>query len=259
MSVDKQPKNLLVNYIGSGQFSFATGATSPAAGQLIGFRDFGNLKTFSVTSKSTNKKHVGSYNGVKREDKTAITEVVVGYQVEADEMGTDNIALFVYGSRGAAYTQTARTAVAADALSTPVVNRWYDLLIAGVRVFRLTAVAITSTPSVVENTDFVIDYDSGRIRWITTPPGTITSILLTAPAISGTAGINTVVPATTPILRGMGRMKVYDSDGTQQFDHPDFYCELTPNGDVSFADDFAAAKIDINIVTQFGTVITFNG
>lgn len=258
MAVDKQPKNLIATYIGSGQFSFADGATSPAAAQLIGYRDFGNLKTYKTASKSTTKDHIGSYNGVRRKDKTFVTQTDIGYQVETDQLDADNLAFFVYGSQGAALTQSARTAAAADALSTPVAGRWYGLLIGGARVRRLTAVALTTTPAVVEDVDYVIDYDSGRIRFITTPPGTITSILLTAPAITSVAGIRTITPGTTPIRRGMGRLLVYDSDGALRLDHPDFYCELTPNGDISGGEDAGSGKIDISVVQQYGTVLSYD-
>jgi hypothetical protein len=257
MAADKQPKNLNVTYIGSAQFSFADGAITPAAAQAIGFRDFGNLKAFSTQSKTETKPHKGSYDGIKRRDKTFVTETEVGYQLDSDELGSDNLAFFVYGSQGGALTQVARTAAAADALSSPVAGRWYDLLIGGARVRELTAVAITSTTAVVEDVNYVIDYDSGRIRFITTPPGTITSILLTAPALTSTAAIKTVKPGTTPIRRGMGRLKVYDSDGLIRLDHPDFYCELTPNGSVSFGDDAASGKVDVNIIQKIGTLIVY--
>jgi len=235
----------------SGQFSLAIGATSKAAAQLVGYADFGNLVSFSLKSKGTVKEHIGSYNGVRRIDKTAVTETRVGYQIKSDESSAQNMRFALYGSPGANITQTIRTAAAADAIASPVKGVWYDLLIGGVRIRELTVVASSVG---VEDTDYVVDYKLGRIRAVTaTGFGTLT---LTAPAIVATdpTSLKTITPNTTPIVRGMGRMICYDDDGTLVFDHHDFYCEVYPEGDPAF-DGTKETEItcNINVLTPVGT------
>src|SRR5581483_5818086 len=139
--------------------------------------------------------------GVRRLDRTFILQTQLGYELTCEEWNRDQLRYVFYGDTGANYAQSAKTAAACDALTTPAINLWYDLLISGAHVRRLTSVAIVSTPSVVENTDYVIDYELGRLRWLTTPPGTLTSISVTAPAItiSQADTLGTITPFTTPI------------------------------------------------------------
>ena len=261
MAADKQPKNLAALNIGSGQFSLAIGAKTVAAAHLIGWVDFGNLASFSLKSKGTVKEHIGSYNGVRRVDKTAVTETRVGYEIKSDESSAQNMRFALYGNPGSNLTQVIRAAAAADAITTPVKNLWYDLVIGGARVRELTVAAVVSSgPTLVEDTDYVVDYKLGRIRFVTTP-GTLTSITLTAPAIVATdpTSLKTITPNTTPIVRGMGRMVCYDDDGSLVFDHHDFYCEVYPTGDPTF-DGSKETEItcNINILTPVGTFGSVN-
>lgn len=249
--LDKQPKNLQALLIGSGQFSFADGATNVAAARAAGYIDFGNIVAFSLKSKGTVKEHIGSYNGVRRVDKTAVTEIRFGYQIKADESSAQNLRLALYGSLGANIVQTARVAAAADAIASPLAGRWYDLVIGGVRIREITTVASSAG---VEDTDYVVDYKLGRIRAITaTGFGTLT---ITAPAIVATdpTSLKTIAPNTTPIRRGMGRLICYDDDGILAFDHHDFYCELHSEGDPSFdGTKETEITVNINILNPAGT------
>src|SRR4051812_44171623 len=134
MAADKQAHNLNALVIGTGEFSFAAGATSLAAAQLIGWVDFDNVTTGTIQSKSTTKEHKGSYRGVKRLDKTHVTETKVGYQLKFDAIDAQKVTLLFRGTRLANYTRIVRTAAAADAIASPVIGRWYDINIGGARV-----------------------------------------------------------------------------------------------------------------------------
>lgn len=252
MPTPVQPHNLIALLIGSGQFSFADGAATAAAAQTAGYRDFGNVAVFSLQSKSDPKMHYGSYNGVRRRDKTVVTQSEVGYQFKFDEIGAQNMRYHLFGTPGAKLTQSSRSAVATTLPGSPVKDRWYDVIVSGARVREVTTLAFVTTPSTVEGTDFIIDYKTGRYRWVTTPPGTITSISVTAPAITSTdpTSLTPVVPNDNPIRRGIGRLICYDADGVFAFEHEGFYCEIYPEGNPDF-DGQKNTELTINaIITE---------
>ena len=256
MAADKQPHDLSGILLGTGEFSFSDGAATVVAAQAAGWQDFGNITAFSIQSKNDAVEHKGAYRGVRRLDKTVSKELTAGYQLKCDEVESLKMATLFYGTVGSNYTQPIRSAVAADALTSPVKDRWYDLVISGARVRELTTVAIVSTPSVVEDTDYVVDYKLGRIRFVTTPPGTLTSITITAPAITATAAgtFKTITPMNKPTRNGMARLTVWNNDGSLVLDHYDFYCEITPSGDFNIGDAVAEITIDVKILSPVGTI-----
>jgi hypothetical protein len=267
MALDKQQKNLGALLIGTGEFSFAEGAASVVAALAIGFVDFGNLTAFGVQTKNTTKEHLGSYRGVRRIDRTFILQTQLGYQLTSDEWDTNKLRFAFYGDQGTNYAQVIRTAAAVDALTTPAKNRWYDLLISGAHVRRLTSVAIVmGSGTVVEDTDYVIDYELGRIRWITTPTA-ITSISVTAAAILVTAAdtLKSISPLVTPIRRGLGRLTCWDQNVTSGassvvFDHQDFYCEVYVEGDATVdGQKESELKIHVNVLPPVGTICVREG
>jgi hypothetical protein len=262
MGLEKQPQVQNSKFIGTGEFRFCEGYLTAAAAAGKPFRDFGNLTAYVYETNAESKVIVSSRRGLRREEGTRVTLARLGYQFKTNEMTAENMRYLIYGDADPAgnYTQVVRAAVATDAIATPVKNRWYDLLISGVEVRNITAVAIVSTPSVVEDTDYVIDYDNGSIRWITTPPGTITSISVTAPAILATDAKTLVrsIPLVTPIRRGIGRVLLYDRIQAAQdlfYDHKDFYCEVMATGNVN-VDGTNDSEITINtkVLTPSGSV-----
>jgi hypothetical protein len=251
LAADKQPHNLNALVIGTGEFSFAAGAASLVAAQLIGWLDFDNVTTGTIQSKSTTKEHKGSYRGIKRLDKTHVTDTKIGYQLKFDAIDAMKVNLLFRGTRLANYTQVVRTAAAADAIAAPVQGRWYDINIGGLRVREITALVASVG---VEDTDYIVDYKTGRIRSLTaTGFGTLT---VTAPAILVTSA-NTfarITPATTPIARGMGRLSVWNDDGTLVLEHYDFYCEVIPTADPNINDSDMELTFDVNVLTPVGEV-----
>lgn len=254
MAADKQPHSILYNVVGTAEFSFCNGATSVAAAQAIGWDDFNNVTAATIQSKTTTKEHKGSYRGVKRLDKTHATDVKVGYQLKFDELDAKKVAIEFRGTRLANYTQVVRAAAAVDAITTPTIGKWYDILISGVRVREMTA--LTSSAG-VEDTDYIVDYKTGRIRSLTsTGFGTLTA---TAPAILITSA-NTfarIQPMTTPIARGMGRLSIWNDDGTLVLEHYDFYCEVFPSADPAVGDNDIELTFDVNTLTPVGEVGSF--
>lgn len=250
--LDKQPHNISAHLIGTGEFAFAEGATSAAAAQLIGYQDFGNITAFDLKTEIAKVEHKGSYRGIRRIDRTGVKDTKLGYQIKCDEVSAQNARINLYGSLGANYTQVVRTAAAADAIASPIIGRWYDLLIGGVRVRKLTVVSCSAG---VEDTDYVVDYELGRIRSLTaTGFGTAT---LTAPAITVTSAntMKTVTPLATTVRRGMARLTVWNDDGSLAIDHEDFYCELFPEGNPGLVGEKETElSFEVNVLSPVGTI-----
>lgn len=261
-TADIQPQNQLSKFIGTGEFAFCEGYLTEAAALGKPYLDFGNLDATVVQANNESKVLLSSRRGVRVEETTRITLLRMGYKLTCNEARAELLNYLYAGDMGALglLTQIVRAAVATDAIATPVANRWYDLTISGVQPRYLTAVAIVSTPSVVEDVDYKIDYENGRIRWITTPPGTITSISITAPAVtSANTGLAMVRinPKVTPIRRGIGRLQTYDAAaGAAQrtaWLHRGFYCEVmasgTPKAD---GQNEFTIDVDVKVLTPAG-------
>jgi hypothetical protein len=262
MALEKQPLNQLARYLGTGEFWFAEGFATPQAALGKAFRDFQNLTATVIQSSHQSKQMLSSRRGVRVEEGDRITLMTLGYQLKTDVMTAENARYLVYGDADPLgnYTQSARAAAAADAIAAPVKGPWYDLTIGGVELRNLTAVAIVSTPAVVEDLDYVIDYLNSAIRWLTTPPGTITSISLTAPAITATSVLTLArtIPRSTPIRRGIGRILLYDRIQAAQdlvYRHKDFYCQVMANGNFTAdGQNVGEITIDVKILTPSGSV-----
>lgn len=257
MALDKQPHDLTALPIGIAEFSFAEDATTPANAQTAGFDDFNNLTAFSIQSKADKKEHKGSYRNGKRTDKTSVTNLTSGYQVKADEINARKMRMYFYATQGSNLTQTACSAVAADAIASPVKGKWYDILIGGVRIREITTLAASAG---VEDTDWVADYKTGRIRSLTaTGFGTLT---VTAPAILATdpTSLMQLTPLNKSRVTGIGRMLIFDSEtGALVLEHRDFGCEITPSGNVDGGGDKESEMtFDINITSPVGTIGMWN-
>lgn len=143
--------NLNAHLLGTGEFSFAEGATTLAAARAIGMRDMGNMLTYSIQPKNTKVDHKGSYRGIKRIDKTRTTESQLLYQFKLDEWHMQNMLFVYYGEEAGALTQTIKAGVTGDNLDfTTVFNKgyWYDVTVSGVRIRKMTAatLALQATP-----------------------------------------------------------------------------------------------------------------
>lgn len=262
MAAEKNPVNQISRLIGTGEFWFCEGFTTQVAAAGKPWRDFQNVTTTQIQSSMESKALVTSRRGVRVEEGERSTLLRFGYQLKTDVLTAENQRYIFYGDPDPVgnYTQVVRAAAAADAITTPVKGPWYFLTVGGAPVRNLTAVAIVSTPTVVEDVDYVIDYLNGAIRWITTPPGTITSISVTAPAITATSALTLTpsIPRSTPIRRGLGVLRLYDRIQAAQdlaYLHEYFYCSLKGNGNVNIdGQNPGEATIDVKVLTPAGRI-----
>jgi hypothetical protein len=153
------------------EFHFANNATSIATARLKGYRHLGNI--LDCTPKLDTKKtdHYGSYRGQRIKDKSVVNEMMLDYQVKADELSFENLLITFSGTETTAWTQAALSLTAADvlaftALIPSVASVWYDLEVGGIQTQFLTAVALAKNPqvavTVTNATDLVNETAHGR-------------------------------------------------------------------------------------------------
>jgi hypothetical protein len=181
----------------------------------------------------------------------------LAYKFKSNEADPYKLAYVFNASNSGDYLQAVISAVAGQpfdfSVAAAVIGRWYQLRTAGgVAVRNVTAVTI---PTLVLGTDFVIDGNTGRIRFLTaqvvsrTP--TITASAITAdPSNLAMTQIN---PMLVPIRRGYGRLTISDTDSTNPvvIDHYDFNCEVILEGSgLNAQDGKAAAEVSIMVTIQ---------
>lgn len=252
--------NLTALLIGTGEFTFSEGATSAADAQSRGWLDFGNIVAFTPEAALTKEEHMGSYRGVRRADKTIITENGFSWKLRCDEWNRKNLEILFSGSSATAHTQLIQTAASGQAFAFDVVaakiGYWYDLkTAAGLRLFDITTVTIATK---VEGTDFEIDEKLGRIRFLTAQAAALTPVI-TAPAIvaGASASFRGITPLQDPVKQGYGRLYLYDQDDTNKLvlAHLDFSCEVTMDSASEIdGTSFTDMTLDVKIGSEVGVV-----
>ncbi len=136
--------NLDALLIGTAEFSFAEDATTVAEAKTIGFRDFGNIKAFTPNTDNQKQEHKGSYRGVRRTDKSVVTETNFNYVLKCDEWNLQLLKILFGGDDATGWTQAALTEAAADTLNfsstSSDTTKWYDLYSSGARLRWMDAV-----------------------------------------------------------------------------------------------------------------------
>lgn len=136
--------------IGTGEFKFSEGAISAADAQARGWLDFGNIVAFTPEPTTSKEEHQGSYRGVRRADKTVVTENGLSYKIRVDEFNKVNLQVLYGASAAAGFTQTIASALAGAVLAfgtlAAKIGYWYDLKKTDLsRIFDVTSVTIAET------------------------------------------------------------------------------------------------------------------
>jgi hypothetical protein len=225
--------NIPALFIGTGEFSFAKGATSVLNALQVGFRDFGNMVAVTPNVDSQREEHFGSYRGVRRKDKTQATQSKVEYTMRFDELSLNILKAAFGASDGTDYVQSAITTQAADVWSfqtTPSDYRvWYDVKKSGIRVRGLTDIVIaTSTPAtLVQGTDYEVDVKLGAVRFLTAQTLACTATI-SAPAITAASALfqEGLIPLQDLNAAGFGHLVLFDQNDTTKVavEHVDFSC-----------------------------------
>ena len=260
MSITAADHNLSSLLIGTGEFSFALNATTPAQAAAQGYKDFGNVTAVSINPEGEMKEHFGSYRGVVRRDDLRKRKIKLGYKLTSDEFTQNNLSYAFFGTTGGDNARAALGAVAGSALpftATPaVLGLWYDLRDAGGnRVTNLSAVTFTGK---TEGTDFVVDTLLGRVKFLTAQSADLTP-MLSASAItsSSTSYMRQIAPLQQGLFSGIGRLACYDEKAGNNlvFDHRDFGCQVTIDGNPDVKqDDYSTLSLMVSISNPVGSV-----
>lgn len=186
----------------TGEFSFALGATTLAEAQAMGFRDIGNMKTVNPTLDPTKVEHFGSYRGVKRKDKTVVTQNKLDYTIVFDELTRENLE-FLYGATlvgdSVQPALTGASGRAFDYVTTPaVIGHWYEIVGATLTKVATAVVAAGGTGYTVGDVLTVVGGTgvAATLTVATVSTGVITGVTIT------TAGAFSVNPSSPNSVTG---------------------------------------------------------
>lgn len=162
--------------LGRGELYFAT--SLDVDGRPKNFRSLGNAEAFTLTVASEKLEHFSTLEGLKVKDREVVLSQAMNLSFQLTEIDTDNLTAFLSGD-SADVTQTGATILFAAAAGNIVVSglgRWYDFYdvaapaayppTSGNRVYRISAVTVkdaTQVTTYVEDTDYILDYEMGRI------------------------------------------------------------------------------------------------
>ena len=251
--------------IGRGIIYFASVNSS---GFPLEFRDLGNAPEFSAQLESETIEHQSSRGGLKQTDKKVNVSISASITMTLDEINFDNLALFLSGGTSE-FSQAGGgvTGVQNVKLNTPdaarpelALGRWYDLYnradmssgaaypgnAADVRAYNLQtsgfAAEKTGSTALTEDTDYIVDYDMGRILLLDTaanrtefPLGTETmdvDFTTQATTIQEVAGLT-----NSEISGAMKFIQKNAADRSVQTEHQFHAVTLSPEGDLSLIGD----------------------
>ncbi|MHB8520727.1 MAG: hypothetical protein ACYDH9_08205 [Limisphaerales bacterium] len=255
MSNDIQVRNPEALILGTGEFAFAPDVTTVASAQAAGYIDFGNIVAVGFAPKLDTVEHEGSYRGVKRVDQIRGTKAIINYELKCDEWNLEKLKIALFGDSTTAFLQTAiSVAAAADALPASCVkNLWYDILKSGVRVREILTLTVAT---LTENTDFVVDYKAGRIRFLTTQTSPAAPQITASAVVAGdAANLSAMVPFSTYVRNGIGRLMLFDDTNPNKlvYDHTDFGCQISlKQGSTVDGKKFGEIDLDVRVTSPKG-------
>ena len=127
---------------------------------LTGEMDLGNDPSFVLTPGTESLDHFSSRDGLKRKDKVAVIQASVDGKFTLDEINIENLMLAFMGGTSDYITQSGAT-VSGESV-TAHTNKYSKLL------YRKLLADSISISGYVEDTDFTVDYDIGRIKVLST-------------------------------------------------------------------------------------------
>lgn len=140
-----------------------------------GLVDLGNIVNPSISQNQQTQKHYTARNGTRVLDREEITSQEYNINFTLDEINTTNLSLAFRGSTATSLAQSSAT-VTSEAVTT--------LLNKAVRLQNRKVSAVTIS-TLVEGTDYVVDYELGAITALTSGAVGSKTVSYTAAAITG--------------------------------------------------------------------------
>jgi len=161
MAYTPSPENY---FLGKGALYFDRFDSS---GNKTGELHLGNCPDFSVAIDVSEKEHKSSLTGVATVDKKVTEQVTATVKFTLEEFVTENLLIALLGDEGT-LTQAAGSVTTPEAYTVKT-NRWYKLVYRNVS--NVVVKDETDTTTYVENVDYRVDAEVGRVYII--PTGSI--------------------------------------------------------------------------------------
>lgn len=205
-----------------------------------GFRYIGNTPEMSLTIESETLDHYNSDRGIREKDDSVPLEVNRTGSLTTDNIDPENVALFFFGT--ASSETTAGSTGNTDAITSIKLDRAYMIGATSSNpagVFGLDSggtntVEISGGATLVEGTDYEIDYDNGMITFLS--GGTVAEdddIDITYDLAANTR--SRVISGSAPVEGAMIYRTVNPKGEDCTFYFP--YVKISPNGDYALKGD----------------------
>lgn len=268
MPVDSNLNHTRAEIMGTVRLLLALDAASRAAAVAKGFDEFGDLLGYELQGESKTEAVLKPINGVMRETDSTPGLLTMGYELNFKAIADARKLKFLLNANpGQDLAQAASAAAAADALvftgpAPAVLNRWYDVLIGGVRKRFLTGFSIAGK---VEGVDYLVDLEQGQVRFINPAALPAANIVatVTAPVIDATSDKAMVglIPMQNQIWRGYARLITLDQNRKNRIvkEHNDFSFTLTAGKNFGVKHDSQSeASIKLMVAADEGYLIHRN-
>jgi hypothetical protein len=138
------------------------------------FRDLGNSPEFNISMETEKLDHMSSREGLKITDKQVVISQKVSVSFQLDEINFENVGMWFSGSSGSRANAGGSAITGNGNLVVTDQGRWYDLYegataptkTADKRIYDIGEVTIEphgGGSALVEDTDFTVDHETGRI------------------------------------------------------------------------------------------------
>lgn len=222
-----------------------------ANGALTGESEFGNCPSFSISIATTKAEHFSSETGLKQKDAAVTVEVNRTAKIECDNISAAVLANFLSGS--VETVSQASGSVTNEAI-TVIPGRQYQIgqspsNPAGARnISAVTVTNVAGTTTYVENTDYLLDLNLGRLQILET--GTIVASIVHVDYTRAAKTWSRIKTGAVAELSGAIRVVADNASGANR----DFYMpkvNLTPEGDlpvIAEGTDFVKVAFSVEIL-----------
>ncbi|MDN5924462.1 MAG: hypothetical protein L0H70_05625 [Xanthomonadales bacterium] len=218
------------------------------AGAKTGERYLGNCPGFTLNVATEKYEHFASTAGLRKKDLTVITSVNFNAKISCDDVGADNLALFVGGDVSS--VSQAATPVTAEAIKVKAGCEYQLGATASnpMGVKNVTTVTVkddTDATTYVLNTDYTVDTATARISIIA--GGAITDGDTVHAGYTPTAGSRTRVTSGASGSNAGAVRFIADNAVGENRDCYIASASLAASGDLPFITENDVAKFDLDV------------
>lgn len=230
-------------------------------GNKTGEIDFGEASLMSVAAPSLEKKELtGHRQGTYGETiKSVITKKEQDLKLTGHDFNKNTLGLAMLGL-GSTFTQSAADNVASPEDVTAHAGKWSPL--SNRKLDPATPPVVkddSDTTTYVENTDYEIDYVSGRILVLESGSITDAEVLHVGSTWLAIAGGFKVLGGTVNNIEALVRVVGYDQANARNFETIIYKAQLEPSGDMNWlSEEFGAVELTGKMLaTTDGTYDTY--